>query len=371
MVVNPAYEGISLPQSNWPLLDTHLAAFGSNNLCLDGANAVPWLPLVASPIEDPNLIAEHIQYDIANSQVACFDGGAPDQKLVAIGRENLGSRFLLGIVSLGDAQRYGLATAALQTQRTTNDTVVFDNASGRSFAAPTDASLKAAAEILKPDDALGTWPIPYDTMRMSPAGINAYPGILVLSTDVPTSGLPKQDAINYAKLLDFVAGAGQTPGLANGDLAAGYLPMTAANGLAGLASYTKAAAAAVLAQQCVVPYVSGKAAPAPSCNLPKPPPTKSTSPSSTPSNAAASTPTSTPPVIVPPASSPSSHSSSTSTPSSTPSSGTTTPAPVAVGKTARIGSGFGGFVLPIIALLALLGLAVSALMSQAGRGRRG
>ena len=267
MVVNPAYEGIQLPVASWPLLDTHDADLGSGNQCLQ-ADPSPWLPLVAAPIENPAQIAENLQFDIANAQVACANGGSATQKLVALGREIPGSRFVLGVVSLADAERYGLATAELETQRTSNDAVVFTSSAGRTFAAATDASLKAAAAMLEPDDSLGTWPIPYDALRTQPAGRQAYPGILLISTDVPTTGLPAQDAQEYAQFLRFVATTGQLAGLGNGQLPPGYLPLTAANGLSSLANYTERAADAVAAQKCARPLVSGGSAttscPAPS-----------------------------------------------------------------------------------------------------------
>ncbi|MCW2494719.1 hypothetical protein [Jatrophihabitans sp.] len=374
MVVNPAYEGITLPTSRWPLLDTHDAHFESGaNPCLD-QNQSPWLPLVASPLESPALIALNLQYDISDSQTTCQDPGNPDQKLVAVGRENQGTRFVLGLVSLADAERYDLPTAELQTQRTTDDTVVFGNANGRTFVGPTDDALKAAAAMLKPDDKLGTWSVPYDAMRTTPAGLNAYPGTLLVSTDVPTKGLDKTDAKNYSELLSFIAGAGQTPGLANGQLPPGYLPLTKANGLGALVNYTKAAAGDVLAQQCVVPHPTGAAAAAPSCNLPVTPPT-STAPttSAAPTSASSTTPpTSTAPTTpeqtLP--SNPVTTPASSAKPSVTPSSSaapSSTPAPVSAGKTQKIGPGALGFVLPILALLALLGLGGSVLTT---RGRR-
>jgi hypothetical protein len=50
-----------------------------------------------------------------------------------------------------------------------------------------------------------------------------------------------------------MAGPGQTPGTTVGTLPAGYLPMTAANGLGSLAAYAQSAASAVSAQTGSVP----------------------------------------------------------------------------------------------------------------------
>ena len=77
---------------------------------------------------------------------------------------------------------------------------------------------------------------------------------------VPTTGLPTADAHDYADLLRFAATTGQVPGDANGELPAGYLPMTAANGLGGLAAYTLKAADAVASQGGVAPTPTTTAA---------------------------------------------------------------------------------------------------------------
>jgi hypothetical protein len=94
-------------------------------------------------------------------------------------------------------------------------------------------------------------------MRTQPAGAGAYPGTLLVYADVPTSGLPKSDAKAYARLLSFAAGPGQTAGSNTGQLPPGYLPMTAANGMGGMATYTAAAATDVGAQNGAVPRLDG------------------------------------------------------------------------------------------------------------------
>ena len=57
---------------------------------------------------------------------------------------------------------------------------------------------------------------------------------------------------------DSPSGPGQRPGLDVGELPPGYLPMTAANGLGQLASYTTAAADAVAAQNGRLPALTGR-----------------------------------------------------------------------------------------------------------------
>ncbi|MCU1657840.1 MAG: hypothetical protein JWO57_2496, partial [Pseudonocardiales bacterium] len=358
MIVNPAYKYMSLPVANWPLLDTHRRHLATGaNKCLD-AQPVPWLPLVASPLSNPATIALDMQFDIANSQVMCQNPGDPTQKLTALGRQAPGQRFLLGLVSLADAARYQLNTVRLQTQRSSTDNSKFTDVEGRSFAGPTDAALKAAAALLQPDDSIGSWPVPYDTMRTDPKGADAYPGTMLMSIDVPTSGLPGADAGRFAQVLHFVAGPGQTPGLGNGQLPAGYLPLTAANGLGALAAYTDKAADAVAAQQGVVPFVSGKPNPVPPSTGGTPSPSGSGTGTSSGSPTANPTPSTT------------SGTSPSATASAKPSAGTTAPSSVnaaAVGKTSKISSGALGLALPALALMALIGLGAAAWTSGVGR----
>jgi hypothetical protein len=250
MVVNPHYKRVKLPLAGWPLLDTFQKGAvydGGNNSCL-ADNPVPFLPLVAAPVSTLALVTLNMQFDIANSQIICRHSGDPDQKLVAIGRESPGKRFIVGLTSLADAERYQLNTAALQTQVAPTAPKRFTNATGRKFVQPSSASLRAAVSLLRADEKAGTWPIPYDRLRTDPKGAGAYPGTMLISVDVPTSGLPARDATRYAQFLQFVATTGQTPGLGNGQLPPGYLPMTAANGLGQQAQYTRAASAAVAAQ---------------------------------------------------------------------------------------------------------------------------
>ncbi len=268
MRVNPYYntknpaggknDKLTLPTTSWPLLDpTYIDV---HNDCISDAKA-PILPLIAAPVSDPSLIPFNLQYDISNSQVDCvFPTGSSDastRRLASEGREQAGIRFLLGVVSLGDAARYDLNVAALQTQSSVGAGTRFTDDGGRTFVAPTSDSLLAAAKLLQPDQARNTWTMPYDRLRTDPAAAGAYPGTLLMSTDVPTIGLPAGDATNLAKFLTYAAGPGQVAGTGNGQLPNGYLPLTSANGLSDLVDFTTRAVAEVQRQQGRVPLVGG------------------------------------------------------------------------------------------------------------------
>jgi hypothetical protein len=276
MVVNPNYKAIALPVSSWPLLDTFTSstAIGSNP-CLE-ANPVPILPLIAAPLSRLSRVTQDMQFAINNSQLSCslpnppsFDGA----KLVANGRQTPGEQFMLGIVPLGDAARYSLDTAALQVQVAASTPDKYTDATGRSFAEPTQASLKAAADLLTPDNATHMWDLPYDSLLTNPAASSAYPGTMLVYTAVPTQGLSQADAAHYAQFLHFVATTGQQSGTGNGKLPVGFLPITAVDGLGALAKYADAAATAVQAQAGTVPALDGSGALPTPIATPRPTPT--------------------------------------------------------------------------------------------------
>jgi hypothetical protein len=201
-----------------------------------------------------------MQVSIAQSQTICVIPDPTGQsltgaKMVAQGRQLGGSRFMLGIVSLGDAAREGLRLASLETSSSVPASTKITDASGRTFVAPTPDSIKAAAAQLKPDKASNTFTFSYDTLRSSAPA--AYPGTMVVYAAVPTSGLSPSLANDYSQLISFAAGAGQTPGTGQGKLPDGFLPMTSANGLGSLAAFSSRAATAVVAQHGEVPSVTG------------------------------------------------------------------------------------------------------------------
>lgn len=250
MVVNPSYARIALPVRAWPQKDT----FEPKDFYASGVNPclqydpVPYLPLVAAPTQRLTAIAAGVQYGLANPQLSCVDVPGLDQgagsKLVALGRMRPGYRFLIGLTALGDARRYLLDSAALLTRTSTSAAERFTSAAGRTFVAPTDAALRIAAAHLVPAPASASWRL--DGAAADAAG--GYPGTLVVSTAVRTQGLPAPEAKGYAEFLRFVAGPGQRPGLTNGTLPPGYLPLPAE-----LADHALRAAAAVAAQAGDVP----------------------------------------------------------------------------------------------------------------------
>jgi hypothetical protein len=351
MVVNSNYKGIKLPVTTWPLLDSYeppafITDLGGSYACLAGS---PWLSLVASPVESMAEISLDLQYDISASDVACSNGTPPI--LESAGPEDPGATFILGLTSLSDAEQYGLDTAELETQGGSTSDATFTTSAGRSFAAPTDASLRAAVAMMTPDDKTGSWAIPYGTMQTKPAGKSAYPGTMLISTAVPTSGLSKPLARDYGRFLGFAAGAGQRPGYGVGQLPPGYLPMTAANGAAKMLAYTNAAAADVSAQNSKVPTPTGGQTGGKPASSSTPSPSTSTSSTSAGSQSTAAA------------------ASSTATPS-TSQTLTTTPGPTKTQKiatTADVHSSVSAAILPLVLLLALIGATIAFAVWQLAR----
>jgi hypothetical protein len=269
---------------------------------------------------------------------------------VPFGRQVPGQRFVLGVTSLGEASRYSLNSAALQTHSTvTAYSAKYTSDAGRTFVTASQSSMLAATKLFTPNSSTGVWTIPYDTLRTSAAGATAYPGTMIVYADVPTTGLAADQATNLSKLLTFAAGPGQVAGFGNGQLPPGYLPVTAANGLKAMLDYTIAAAADVLAQNGQVPGSAIEA-------------TTVTAPAATVQPNTASTYR--PPTI-------STNSAATSAAPSSASSAAPTPLTssevkaIERGRTAAATSSLGSSVLPVILGLGLLG----ALLSASGRVR--
>ncbi len=73
-------------------------------------------------------------------QTRCdFDLATSSYKLGRIDRQSYGARFMLGIVSLGDVERYGLRSAALETKSGTTSR-------------PSDESLGAAVALMTAEE---------------------------------------------------------------------------------------------------------------------------------------------------------------------------------------------------------------------------
>ncbi len=376
MVVNPAYKGIKLPVESWPLLDTTSNGpdytESGNPFCVgalgNGKAKVPDRPLIDDPQETLANVAYNMQYAIAASLISCNNNPLTPE-YTPLGPETLGNRFLIGLVSLPAAKEFDLDTAALQTyaspERETDDGPQF--AAGRLFVSPTASSLQAAAALMKPDPSVGSWVLPYTDFPGNAKAKGAYPGTMLFSADVPTKGLPENDAEDYGKYLSFAATTGQVQGFRVGQLPAGYVPMasgtpgsrsaSAQQGLLDEVDYTKAAAADVEAQNGKVP---------PLVPAPPPPPTTTTTTTTvvtTTTLAPGGTPSTT---VAPGGTGPVKKGTTTTTTTVPP----TIPPVEAAGRTLGVAAGVGGLALPLALLVAVLGGVWSAVGVQRRRRAR-
>jgi hypothetical protein len=178
-----------------------------------------------------------------------------------IGIEPLGEIFIWGISDTPDLAAYGLIDAQMC------------NDAGTACVAPSTASVTTALNSATKDSA--------GLLQVNPTrpGNGGYPLVQVTYAAVPTN--QSAAALNdYADLIAYAAGQGQTPGVQPGDLPPGYLPLPAS-----LKNQAQAVVARLraLAHPTPPPTHSHSPTPPPTSGS-TPPPSGSTTPLSTPSS---------------------------------------------------------------------------------------
>lgn len=306
MTVNTNYRGKHLSSLDGDFLrDTFEApeSFKATNQCY-ARSPSPYLNLVSNPQTNLAAITLNLQYASSAVLTACnftTDDPITSSSLKKIGRESIGKRFVLGLMTLSAADRYNLRTASLQTASAVPAGEKFTSAAGRTFVAPSRDSLKAATSALTVDQYTRVWTVDQSALRAT-ADNAAYPGIVTTYMAVPTTGLSDAEALGLAKLLCYAVDGkrGAREGDANGLLPVGYLPLTEGNGLGPQRAYTLQAVSAIRNQTKSVPELD---APGLSYNSvcdfkvgAKPKPTPST-PTKTPAAAAPSVPPVVPPSV--------------------------------------------------------------------------
>ena len=235
MVVNPAYKKLDLPRSEIPLLDDFVPT--TQNSCRQ-ANPSVYFNQLAAPVTTLRKISEALLDAWPNVQTRCdYDPSTGLYKTGRVDRQSFGSRFVLGIVSLGDAQRFGLRSAALQTSK------------GR-FVGPNDASLGAAVALTKQGRPRA--PFTLDQGAVTKAG-GAYPGTMIVYTAARLRGLDQGDADHVAQFMRVSSTEGQRVGGGNGRLPGGYLPMRTTGPTGKLVAEAADVADAVEAQRVAGP----------------------------------------------------------------------------------------------------------------------
>ena len=236
MRVNPAYREVRLPVDSWEQRDTWQFKTAPNS-CLkaQGDSMPPYMPLLANPVTSLQLAAQAMLFNWPNVETGCTGTGT-DQDPYQLGRvapQGVGNRFMLGLVTLGDAQRYGLTTARLQ-------------AAPGHYVAADDAGMKAALALAERDKGLRPFGLEQSRIRSS---ARAYPGTMVVYTAAKTHGLDARTAHDVAQFIRVSVTEGQQPGRGNGRLAAGYLPITSSGVTQPLYQQAQQVADAVEAQK--------------------------------------------------------------------------------------------------------------------------
>ncbi|KQW48863.1 hypothetical protein ASC77_09065 [Nocardioides sp. Root1257] len=328
MKVNPSYKKLSLPRAEWPLLDDFVPA--ASTQCQQ-ANPQVYFNNVAAPVSTLRKVSDALLDGWPNTQTRCDSDNSTDPptfKLGRVDRQPYGKRFLLGVVSLGDAARYGLRAAALETKK-------------GSYVGPTDSSLAAALKLSTQKKKYGPFVLDQADVRKSRS---AYPGTMVVYTAARLQNLDKADATKVAQFIEVSTTEGQQQGSGNGELPGGFLPIRKTGVTAPYYASAQEVAAAVAAQK------------APSAE----PTGNPTSGAGTGGGSVA------PPPAVPTAPAPSASASPSAVPSAPPAA---TPMPA----TQPVGSDLAGGLLPALILIGAVGCAATALIRVGApflRGRR-
>lgn len=243
MRVNPAYRKMKLPVDSWPLLDTwQFKAAPNSCLKAQGDAMPPYMPLIANPVTSMQLVAQAMLYSWPNVETGCTGTGTQDDpyQLGRVAPQGVGNRFMLGLVTLGDAQRYGLTTAQLQA------------ALGH-YVAADGAGITAALALATSTEKLRPFDLTQDKIRTSS---KAYPGTMLVYTAAKTYGLGAATAQHVAQFIRVSSTEGQKPGRGNGQLAAGYVPITSSGVTKPFFEQAQQVADAVAAQKAPPPPTS-------------------------------------------------------------------------------------------------------------------
>lgn len=231
MKVNPSYEKIKLPTAEWPLLDDYVPP--TNDECYL-QNPAPYFTQIAAPVNSLRKIAEAVLDAWPNVQTRCERATVADPwKLGRVERQGVGSRFMLGIVSTGDARRLDLAEASLET-------------AGRTYVGPSNASMARAVRLAEPSASAE------ELFTLDMADVvkaRAYPGTMIVYTVARTANLPQEDADKVEQFIEVATSEGQKAGFGNGELPEGYLPITRTGVTAPLWKQAQSVATAIGAQK--------------------------------------------------------------------------------------------------------------------------
>jgi hypothetical protein len=261
MIVNPSFKSIELPRNDWPLNDTWPEA--TSDSCRK-QNGTPFFTQLAAPVSALRPIAEALldAWPLAQRK-AEYDASTSLCKYGRSDRQGIGSRLLLGVVSVPDARRLGIRTAALQTSVTSGVSTAFTDDSGRTFVAPMSASMAEAIKAAKAGSNNAAF-----TLDPSNYPAAAYPGTMIVYTASLLSGLTSDQAKQISTFIKIATSEGQVAGRGNGQLPDGYLPLTNAGVTQPL--WKQAQTVAALVAKAADPAKAAKTAKTKTESTPKP-----------------------------------------------------------------------------------------------------
>ncbi|WP_406182912.1 hypothetical protein [Streptomyces sp. NBC_01006] len=203
--VNPNYKDLALPTSTFPKSDPYCQPFDDRPnfpLCIQDKHPYATDMHAAARAASRGDTLARTSWD-ATATPPAYKKDPP---------QPAGMRAVLAVTDTATADRYGLVRAELL------------NAGGR-FVAPEPAALLAAAKARKPGadgtDAADGVSAPDPGAKDSAA----YPlTVLTYAATVPAD-LTVAEGKDYAGLLSYAAGQGQTPGVSAGTLPNGYAPL--------------------------------------------------------------------------------------------------------------------------------------------------
>ncbi|MFE5770891.1 hypothetical protein ACFQ7O_21300 [Streptomyces sp. NPDC056485] len=205
MAVNPNYRDLALPTSTFPKSDPYCQPFEDRPnfpLCIQDKHPYATDMHAAARAASRGDTLARTSWD-ATATPPAYKKDPP---------QPAGLRAVLAVTDTATADRYGLVRAELL------------NAGGR-FTAPEPAALLAAAKARKPGaqgtDAADGVSVP-DPGTKDPA---AYPLTVVTYAATVPADLTAAEGKDYAGLLAYAAGQGQTPGVSAGTLPNGYAPL--------------------------------------------------------------------------------------------------------------------------------------------------
>lgn len=234
MKVNSYYKGLALPVSTWPLMDQWVPS-KTGVSCLD-ANPSPYMQKIAAPVSSFSLIARAMLLSWPNVSTLCaLDSTSNTWNMGRIQQQGIGRRMQFGLVSLGDAARYGLTVASLQ-------------ASPGHYVAADTAGIDAAVKLMKQPKADKPFTLTQATVRKS---ATAYPGTQIVYTAAKASGLAQASAGQVAQFIRVSSTEGQISGRGNGQLPAGFVPIVDSGTTKRLYVAAQQAAAAIKRQKGV------------------------------------------------------------------------------------------------------------------------